>query len=54
VARTAARPDKQIADADNANLDLADGEALIFAPDGKGGATMVARVKIEEWPQMQF
>jgi len=34
--------------------DLADGEALIFAPDGKGGATMVARVKIEEWPRMQF
>ncbi len=32
---------------------LADGEALIFGPDGKGGAGLVARVKIEEWPQMK-
>jgi len=31
---------------------LADGEALIFSPDGKGGATVVARVKIEEWPRL--
>jgi hypothetical protein len=31
---------------------LADGEALIFGPDGKGGAVLVARVKIEEWPTM--
>jgi phosphohistidine phosphatase SixA len=31
---------------------LRDGEALIFGPDGKGGATMVARVKIEDWPRM--
>jgi phosphohistidine phosphatase SixA len=31
---------------------LADGEALVFGPDGKGGATLVARVKIEEWPRM--
>jgi len=31
---------------------LADGEALIFGPDGKGGATALARVKIEEWPRM--
>jgi phosphohistidine phosphatase SixA len=31
---------------------LADGEALIFGPDGKGGATLVARIKIEEWPKM--
>lgn len=30
--------------------DLADGEALIFGPDDKGGAVLVARVKIEEWP----
>lgn len=28
---------------------LADGEALIFGPDGKGGATLVGRVKIEDW-----
>jgi phosphohistidine phosphatase SixA len=33
---------------------VADGEALIFGPDGKGGATVVARVKIEEWPRMRF
>jgi phosphohistidine phosphatase SixA len=30
----------------------ADGEALIFASDGKGGAKVVARIKIEEWPGM--
>jgi phosphohistidine phosphatase SixA len=28
---------------------VADGEAMIFGPDGKGGAVLVARVKIEEW-----
>jgi phosphohistidine phosphatase SixA len=32
---------------------LADGEALIFGPDGKGGATLVARVRIEDWPKMR-
>jgi phosphohistidine phosphatase SixA len=32
---------------------LADGEALLFGPDGKGGATLVARIKIEEWPGMR-
>lgn len=32
---------------------LADGEALIFGSDGKGGATLAARVKIEEWPKMR-
>jgi phosphohistidine phosphatase SixA len=31
---------------------LADGEALIFGSDGKGGVTLVARVRIEEWPRM--
>ena len=31
---------------------LADGEALIFGSDGKGGLTLVARVKIEDWPRM--
>jgi phosphohistidine phosphatase SixA len=31
---------------------LADGEALIFAPDGKGGAAVVARIKIEEWSRL--
>ena len=33
---------------------LADGEALVLGPDGKGGATLVARIKIEEWPGMRF
>jgi phosphohistidine phosphatase SixA len=28
---------------------LADGEALILHPDGRGGATIVAHVKIDEW-----
>jgi len=32
---------------------MADGEALIFAPDGKGGAKVVARVKIDDWPKMK-
>ena len=31
---------------------LADGEALIFRPDGHGAAALVARVKIEQWPQL--
>jgi phosphohistidine phosphatase SixA len=33
---------------------LADGEALIFGPDGKGAATLAARVKIEEWPKLRL
>jgi phosphohistidine phosphatase SixA len=33
---------------------VADGEALIFGSDGKGGTTLVARIKVEEWPQMRF
>jgi phosphohistidine phosphatase SixA len=32
---------------------VADGEALVFGSDGKGGATLVARIKIEEWPRMR-
>jgi phosphohistidine phosphatase SixA len=32
--------------------DLADGEALVIGPDGKGGTTLLARVKIEEWPKL--
>jgi phosphohistidine phosphatase SixA len=32
---------------------IADGEALIFGPDGKGGAVLVARVKIEDWPKLK-
>jgi phosphohistidine phosphatase SixA len=30
-----------------------DGEALVFGPDGKGGATLVARIKIEQWPGLR-
>jgi phosphohistidine phosphatase SixA len=33
--------------------DAEDGEALVFGPDGKGGATLVGRVKIEEWPALR-
>lgn len=32
---------------------LADGEALVLGPDGKGGAMLVARVKIEDWPKLR-
>ncbi|HEY2341554.1 MAG TPA: histidine phosphatase family protein [Chthoniobacteraceae bacterium] len=31
---------------------LSDGEALILASDGNGGAKLVARVKIDEWPKL--
>lgn len=31
---------------------LADGEALILHPDGRGAAAFVARVKIDEWAHM--
>jgi phosphohistidine phosphatase SixA len=30
-----------------------DGEALIFGPDGKGGAALLARIKIEQWPGLR-
>jgi phosphohistidine phosphatase SixA len=33
--------------------DVADGEALVFGPDGKGGAAVVGRIKIEEWPALR-
>jgi phosphohistidine phosphatase SixA len=32
--------------------DLGEGEALIFRPDGHGAASLVARVKIEDWPRL--
>ena len=32
---------------------LDDGESLVFGPDGKGGATLVARIKIEAWPGLR-
>jgi phosphohistidine phosphatase SixA len=31
---------------------VADGEALIFHPDGKGSAPLAARIKIEEWSRL--
>jgi len=31
---------------------LADGETLVFGPDGHGGAVVVARIKIEKWPHL--
>ena len=31
---------------------VADGEALLFRPNGHGGAVMIGRIKIEEWPQL--
>jgi phosphohistidine phosphatase SixA len=31
---------------------LADGEALILHPDGRGGATVVARVRIDAWADL--
>jgi phosphohistidine phosphatase SixA len=33
--------------------DASDGEALIYRPDGKGKAALVARVKIETWPTLK-
>lgn len=33
---------------------LADGEALILHPDGRGAAQIVARVKIDEWPRFEI
>jgi phosphohistidine phosphatase SixA len=32
--------------------DLVEGEALIFRPDGRGGASLVGRVKIDDWPKL--
>jgi phosphohistidine phosphatase SixA len=32
--------------------DLSEGEALIFRPDPKGAATLVGRIKIEDWPKL--
>lgn len=32
--------------------DVADGETLIFHPDGHGGASFVARIKIEAWSSL--
>jgi broad specificity phosphatase PhoE len=32
---------------------VADGEAIVVKPDGKGSAAVVGRIKIEEWPRLQ-
>jgi phosphohistidine phosphatase SixA len=32
--------------------DIKAGEAMVFRPDGKGGTSLVARVTIDEWPQL--
>lgn len=33
--------------------DVAEGEALVFRPDGKGRTRMIARVPIERWPTLK-
>jgi phosphohistidine phosphatase SixA len=33
--------------------DVADGEALVYGADGKGGAKLVGRIKIDEWPKLK-
>jgi len=32
---------------------VADGEAVVLRPDGKGGITTVGRIKIDEWPRLR-
>ena len=32
--------------------DIAEGEVLMFKPDGKGSAALVARIKIQDWPAL--
>jgi phosphohistidine phosphatase SixA len=32
--------------------DIKAGETMVFQPDGKGGASLVARVPIDEWPRL--
>ncbi len=33
---------------------VAEGEALVFGADGKGGAALVGRIKLEEWPRLRL
>jgi phosphohistidine phosphatase SixA len=33
--------------------DVADGDALVFGPDGTGRAVLVARITIAEWPRLR-
>jgi phosphohistidine phosphatase SixA len=32
--------------------ELAEGEALVFRPDGRGRASLVGRIKISDWPRL--
>ena len=32
--------------------DVADGEILVFRPDGNGDAMLAGRIKIEDWPAL--
>jgi hypothetical protein len=32
---------------------VADGEAVVLKPDGKGSVSVVGRIKIEEWPRLR-
>jgi phosphohistidine phosphatase SixA len=32
--------------------EVSDGECLVFSPDGRGGATLVGRIKIDDWPAL--
>jgi phosphohistidine phosphatase SixA len=32
---------------------VADGETVVLRPDGKGGTTVVGRIKIEDWPRLR-
>jgi phosphohistidine phosphatase SixA len=34
--------------------DVSEGEALVFGADGKGGAALVGRIKIDEWPRLRL
>jgi phosphohistidine phosphatase SixA len=34
-------------------VDASAGEALVFKPDGKGGAVQVARIKIDDWAGLE-
>jgi phosphohistidine phosphatase SixA len=33
--------------------DVSEGEALVFGTDSKGGAALVGRIKIDEWPRLR-
>ena len=35
-----------------AGMGIAEGEMMVFKPDGKGAAPLVAHVKIDEWPAL--